>query len=320
MSKYSLAKPLGSALRCAFVLAVFATAPARAADPCPTSVDEIATDRPDVTNSSLVVPYGNLQAENGVDWAVMNGSNLLTGTNTRIRLGIAHCTEFLVDVPNYFLPIDGSQPSGFSDVVVSFKRQLPVPFGFVLSATAGLGFSSGHREISGRGYEPYIQFPWSHKIGDNWEAAGMFTVTWFPSESPRNPTFEPTLSLERAFRRHVRRICWRLRPSKTEPGAGYRRGLAIHENTADRFFTLASDSAAAQWITISASGIQSVWTGYLEDWLEVHHNLSPLDTLSGVRRRTRRVGDSVRPGEKRAQDEKPCGAILNAFANLLAKV
>jgi hypothetical protein len=40
---------------------------AHGADGCPTAGDEIATDRPDVTNSSLVVPLGSLQAENGVD-------------------------------------------------------------------------------------------------------------------------------------------------------------------------------------------------------------------------------------------------------------
>jgi hypothetical protein len=203
MSKYSLANPFSSALWCAFVVAMLAAAPARATDPCPTDADEIATDRPDVTNSSLVVPDGSLQAENGVDWAVKNGSNFLNGTNARLRLGVARCTEFLIDLPNYFLPIDGSQPSGFSDIVVSFKRQLPVPFGFGLSATAGLGFPSGPGQISGRGYEPYIQVPWSHKIGDDWEIAGMFTLTWFTSESPRSPTFEPTLSLERAFGRSV---------------------------------------------------------------------------------------------------------------------
>jgi Putative MetA-pathway of phenol degradation len=27
----------------------------------------------------------------------------------------------------------------------------------------------------------------------------MFTLIWFPSESARNPTFEPTLSVEREF-------------------------------------------------------------------------------------------------------------------------
>jgi hypothetical protein len=34
---------------------------------CPTPKDEIATDRPDVTNSSLVVPFGSFQSENGIN-------------------------------------------------------------------------------------------------------------------------------------------------------------------------------------------------------------------------------------------------------------
>src|SRR6266851_54283 len=91
-------------LCCLLLLSALAdgTHVARGADGCPTSTDEIATDRPDVTNSSLVVPRGGLQVENGVDWAVRHGSNALDGTNTRLRLGVAHCTEFLIDIPNYF--------------------------------------------------------------------------------------------------------------------------------------------------------------------------------------------------------------------------
>ena len=83
---------------------------ARGADNCPTAADEIATDRPDVTNSSLVVPLESLQAENGMDWTVGHGSNVLDGTNTRLRLGVAHCTGFLIDIPNYFGSLNGSQP------------------------------------------------------------------------------------------------------------------------------------------------------------------------------------------------------------------
>jgi hypothetical protein len=201
MSRRSLVKLRSSALCCALLCAAPLTRPGgvAAGDSCPTSANEIVTDRPDVTNSSLVVPYGSLQAENGVDWTVKHGSNALDGTNTRLRLGIAHCTEFLIDVPNYFLSINGPQSSGFADLVVSFKRQLPIPFGFELSATGGLGFPSGSSSISGRGYEPYIQFPWSHEIAAGWEAVGMFTLTWFPNESRRNPSFETTFSLERAF-------------------------------------------------------------------------------------------------------------------------
>ena len=169
------------------------------ADSCPTTADEIATDRPDVTNSSLVVPRGSLQAENGLDWTVHYGSNALDATNTRLRLGIAHCTELLIDVPSYFGPLNGSQPSGFSDLVASLKRQLPVPFGFDLSATAGLAFPTGASRISGRGYQPYIQFPWSHGLTRGWEIEGMLTFVWVPSDSQQNMIFQPTLSLEREF-------------------------------------------------------------------------------------------------------------------------
>jgi hypothetical protein len=44
--------------------AMFGAVDARA-DSCPTAKDAIATDRPDVTNSSLVVPVGSLQSESG---------------------------------------------------------------------------------------------------------------------------------------------------------------------------------------------------------------------------------------------------------------
>lgn len=190
--------PLAILLCCMLLVSCIAGGHANAQD-CPTPSDEIATDRPDVTNSSLVVPFGSLQAENGVDWRVQHGSNLLDGTNTRLRLGIAHCTEFLIDLPTYFDSLNGSEPSGASNVVVSFKRQMPVPFGFDLSASFGLGFPSGSSRISGPGYQPYLQFPWSHRLADGWEVLGMFTVTWFPSDAARNPSLETTLSLEREF-------------------------------------------------------------------------------------------------------------------------
>jgi hypothetical protein len=59
------------------------------ADTCPTAKDEIATDRPDVTNSSLVVPTGSLQSENGVNFSTRDTARVIDGTNTRWRLGVA---------------------------------------------------------------------------------------------------------------------------------------------------------------------------------------------------------------------------------------
>jgi hypothetical protein len=80
-----------------------------------------------------------------------------------------------MDTRSFFGSLNGSQPSGFSDVVVSFKRPLPTPFGFDVSATAGLGFPTGATKISGRSYQSYIQFPWPRGLIPGWELAGMFT-------------------------------------------------------------------------------------------------------------------------------------------------
>src|SRR5258708_16133318 len=85
------------------------------ADACPTAKDEIATDRPDVTNSSIVVPTGSLQSENGVNISARDGGRTIDGTNTRRRLGVAPCPELLVDVPHYFANIPAPGNSRFFD-------------------------------------------------------------------------------------------------------------------------------------------------------------------------------------------------------------
>ena len=51
---------------------ILGTVAARA-DSCPVAKDDIATDRPDVTNSSLVVPVGSFQSENGVNVSARDG-------------------------------------------------------------------------------------------------------------------------------------------------------------------------------------------------------------------------------------------------------
>ena len=96
-----------------------------AAQGCPTDAHVIDTDRPDETNSPLVVPVGSFQVEDGVAWTAEDRSNVFDAAETRLRLGIAECLELVLDTPTYFYAIDGHAPSGFNDVVLSFKWQLP---------------------------------------------------------------------------------------------------------------------------------------------------------------------------------------------------
>ena len=74
---------------------------AAAAEGCTQPSAPIATDRPDVTNSSVVVPVGSLQNENGINVSRRAGADIFDGTNSRWRLGIAPCFEVLIDLPTY---------------------------------------------------------------------------------------------------------------------------------------------------------------------------------------------------------------------------
>ena len=193
---------LANALLVAALALVAAAGPARAAsdDGCPTRADPIVTDRPNTTNSSLVVPFGSFQAENGITYTARKGSDVLDGSETRLRLGVAHCTELTLDVPTYFYAPNGPAASGFGDVKLGVKRQLPrLPGDFTLSATAGLLFPTGANNVAGPGYNPFLQFPWSRDFESKWSVGGMFTVTWYTSQPPFNPTFEPTFVIGRAL-------------------------------------------------------------------------------------------------------------------------
>ena len=181
-------------------LLVLFGAAAALADQCPTQQSPIETDRPDVTNSSVVVPQGSWQSENGVNLSRRSGDMAFDGTNSRLRFGMAPCLEVLIDVPSYFAAFKGSGPSGFTDAIPAVKWQIsPVPGKFDLSATFGAALPTGTKAIAGRGVQPYLQWPWSWDLGDGWSAAGMLTNTFTPADPNNNISTQTTILIERAF-------------------------------------------------------------------------------------------------------------------------
>src|SRR6266852_1366459 len=179
------------------VLAILAAVDARA-DGCPTAKDEIATDRPDVTNSSLVVPMGSLQSENGVNFSARDGGRFVDGTNSRWRLGIAPCLEILLDLPTYVANIRAPGSSGFSDVAPAIKWQVsPIPGKVDLSLVFGVALPTGAADIAGRGAQPYLQLPWSWELRDGWGLSGMLTEFFRPSELTTKRITETTFVIEK---------------------------------------------------------------------------------------------------------------------------
>jgi Putative MetA-pathway of phenol degradation len=225
LSSAAIKTPLGL-IFASLIFAAACSELARAAE-CPSPSSEIATDRPDVTNSSLVVPEGSFQSENGINVSHRDGASIFDGTNSRVRLGVAPCLEILVDVPNYFatfghwagsgyisirpaprsILIDprvyfetrrGGTDFGFTDVIPAMKWQIsPEPGKLDLSVTAGVGLPSGVKRIAGPGFQPYIQFPWSRELEDGWGLSGMITEFFHPSDSPSTFISEVTFVIEK---------------------------------------------------------------------------------------------------------------------------
>ena len=175
-------------------------APAGAAEGCTQTSAPIATDRPDVTNSSVVVPVGSLQNENGANVSRRAGADIFDGTNSRWRLGIAPCFEVLIDVPNYVGTFSGTGASGFGNVAPALKWQIsPAPGKVDLSMTIGAGLPTGALAIAGPGVQPYLQFPWSAELQSGWGISGMVTNFFAPDDAINKLSNQTTFVLEREF-------------------------------------------------------------------------------------------------------------------------
>ena len=153
----------------------------------------IATDRPSVTDSSVVVPPGSLQFENGFTDTVNQGQQTFDGPQTLLRFGVASKTELRLTAPDY---------SGqFGDLAIGVKQQLGPTSGFDVSLVLTLSLPTGARGVSSHGYDPSAQLPWSRPLSPNWTTAGMLSVYWPTENGQRNVTGETTFLIDRQLRK-----------------------------------------------------------------------------------------------------------------------
>ena len=160
----------------------------------PDGSEPISTDRPAVAESSVVVPKGSVQLENGFLVTSDQGQRTVDGPETWMRFGVGSTTELRFSAPDYYH--DGV--SGFGDISIGIKQQLgPTPGGFDVSVIAFLSIPTGADALTSHGYDPGLQLPWSRKLSANWTAAGQLAVYWPTQVDGRNVTGESTFLLDR---------------------------------------------------------------------------------------------------------------------------
>jgi hypothetical protein len=186
---------------CPLLVGLMLAMPAARAEPCGShEQDPIATDRPQITNSSIVVPCGSLQFENGFLATTPNGGQRgFDFPETGIRFGISGKTELRMSAPDYFYNNDtySGYANGWGDLTLGFKQQFGPTQGFDVSFIGSASFPIGANRISSHGYDPALQLPWSHSLPKNWTVAGMFSVMWPTELGRRNATGQSSVYFDR---------------------------------------------------------------------------------------------------------------------------
>ncbi len=160
----------------------------------------ISTDRPQVTASSIVIPCGSLQFENGFAVTGNGGQQTTDFPETAVRFGIARKTELRLSVPNYFYNFDTGPgfTNGFGDLSLGFKQQLgPTAGKFDIALIPSVSLPTGADLISSHGYDPTVQLPWSRGLSKNWTVAGMFSVMWPTQDRRHNATGQASMYFDR---------------------------------------------------------------------------------------------------------------------------
>ena len=157
---------------------------------------ELVTDRPDFTESAVVVPMYSLQIENGFTFQRLPGGvNVYNLPETLLRYGVGPRTELRFALPNYINASGGgSSSSGLGSSQIGIKQQfLPrdsavgfaiIPF---VDLPDGTGAFSSHR------MDPGVLATVSYDLSDLWSVATQATIAFPSGPGGRNRTVSPTL-------------------------------------------------------------------------------------------------------------------------------
>jgi len=161
---------------------------------------ELGGDRPDFTESALVVPPGALQVEGGMTWVRANSTTTaFQAAELALRFGMWKRFELRVGLPNYVrVSVDPARIAGASDSFLGFKVQAgPLPTKADLSVIVQATLPTGSAELSTDSVDPQLKVPFSQPLGGPWSLNGQASLFFPTIDGARDSVFQPTLAIAR---------------------------------------------------------------------------------------------------------------------------
>lgn len=132
----------------------------------------LITDRPDFTESSVVVPKGSVQLEAGITWAQLGeyADHSFSGPEVLIRWAISQRIELRFGLPDYLEVREGGQKhTAWTDSSVGFKWELgksTSPWNFALIGM--LTLPTGNVDLTANVIDPDAIFTVARDLSDRW--------------------------------------------------------------------------------------------------------------------------------------------------------
>jgi hypothetical protein len=133
----------------------------------PVASQELVTDRPDFTESAVVVPVATLQVEGGATWLEAGSLEVLSGPELLLRWGLGARLELRLGLPDLVEVRPG--PSGLGDASVGAKWQLgPTASGWDVALLGSVSLPVGDDELSSGSSDPELLVTLGRDLDRGW--------------------------------------------------------------------------------------------------------------------------------------------------------
>lgn len=160
------------------------------------SEDPIVTDRPDFTESGVVVGMGRTQVESGLTFErFRRRQESLGAPEVLIRHGLGGKTELRVGLPNYYW-VRSPKLEGFGDTYLGVKIQLgPTREGIDFAVIPAVSIPTGRKGIRSESASPEVKVVYGLDLPNDLSLSGMVYVSSVEEDGERLTPLQHTVSL-----------------------------------------------------------------------------------------------------------------------------
>ena len=158
--------------------------------------DSIATDRPDFTESALVVKRKQLQIETGFTYTRIAGDSSFGAPEALFRYGVGKKFELRLGLPNHGSFHSGGQTqSGLGATYLGFKYQIgPTKDDVNISIIPAVFAPTGGNDFNSGDWDPEVKLCFSKSFTDRFGISAMLYAAYPTQPQGRNFTLQQTVS------------------------------------------------------------------------------------------------------------------------------